>query len=309
MRYAEYLPSPRLARLVERFWFLEGASTGTVDAIIPDGRMELVFHYSGTFWRHTDASSPLRQPASLLVGQMTSPVVLAPEGVAGVAAIRLRSAAARTLLGFSVREVSEQFVDLESIFPSAAALRERLAEAADDRARLAALERWLVDSACPSPRAEVEAAVQAILKSHGRASVDALAMFTGLGVRRLSGSFGRRGAVAENVLNESLAAGRLRLVQGRPLSDVALACGFTPGAHDPRPPARLDFAGRLQSHAGELAPVRGRIAPHSRRFGISMSPCPERNGYNRRLRQVGRTDRRDAIQAVRQVISTTCPGL
>ena len=259
MRYAEYQPSPRLARLVERFWFLEGTSTGAVDAIIPDGRMELVFHYSGTFWRHTDASSPLRQPASLLVGQMTSPVVLAPEGVAGVAAIRLRSAAARTLLGFSVREVSEQFVDLESIFPSAAALRERLAEAADDRARLAALEQWLVDGACPSPRAEVEAAVQAILKSHGRASVDALAVFTGLGVRRLERQFQDDVGLSPKTFSRIVRLqAALRLVrEGRPLSDVALACGFYDQAHmtrDFRQLASISPAA-WQSHAGDLAPL------------------------------------------------------
>ena len=63
----------------------------------------------------------MKQPASLLVGQMVEPVVLAPEGPAGVAAIRLRPAASRTLLGFSLQEVSGRFVDLELIFPSAQA--------------------------------------------------------------------------------------------------------------------------------------------------------------------------------------------
>ena len=52
MRYVEYLPSPRLARVVERFWLLEGLATGAPDAVIPDGRMELIFHYRGAFWRH-----------------------------------------------------------------------------------------------------------------------------------------------------------------------------------------------------------------------------------------------------------------
>ncbi len=55
MRYAEYTPAPHLAALVERFWLLEGSSTGSADAIIPDGRVELIFHYGGPFWRH-DAS-------------------------------------------------------------------------------------------------------------------------------------------------------------------------------------------------------------------------------------------------------------
>ena len=121
MRYAEYTPAPRLAALVERFWLLEGSSTGSADAIIPDGRVELIFHYRGPFWRHDAQRHGVKQPASLLVGQMVEPVVLAPDGPAGVAAIRLRPAASRTLLGFSLQEVSGRFVDLELIFPSAKA--------------------------------------------------------------------------------------------------------------------------------------------------------------------------------------------
>ena len=96
MRYAEYSPPPNLATLVERFWLLEGAAQstgGSADAVIPDGRVELIFHYGGSFWRHDDGGAE-EQPAALLVGQMVAPVVLAAEGPAGVAAIRLRPAAA-----------------------------------------------------------------------------------------------------------------------------------------------------------------------------------------------------------------------
>jgi Domain of unknown function (DUF6597) len=64
MRYAEYFPSPRLALLVERFWLLEGLASGDADAILPDGRVELIFHYSGSFWRHRAGVDPVRMPAS-----------------------------------------------------------------------------------------------------------------------------------------------------------------------------------------------------------------------------------------------------
>ena len=83
MRYAEYSPAPRFAALVERFWLLEGQAVGAPDAIIPDGRVELIFHYGGTFWRHRSGCDPIRQPAALLVGQMLEPVVLAPGGHGG----------------------------------------------------------------------------------------------------------------------------------------------------------------------------------------------------------------------------------
>ena len=50
MRYAEYSPPPNLAALVERFWLLESAAQstkGSADAVIPDGRVELIFTTAG----------------------------------------------------------------------------------------------------------------------------------------------------------------------------------------------------------------------------------------------------------------------
>jgi len=266
MRYVEYLPSPRLARVVERFWLLEGLATGAPDAVIPDGRMELIFHYRGAFWRHGagcalsegEGPAPLRQPRSLLVGQMMGPTMLAPEGDVGVAAIRLRPAAPRTLLGFSMRDAADRFIDLSSIFPSVTRLQEQLAEARDDRGRITALERWILDSVREaSPRIEVEAAVRAIVATDGRATVDALADLTGLGLRQLERQFHDAVGLAPKTFSRIIRLqAALHLIRdGRALSDVALACGFYDQAHMTRDFRQLASMspGAWQSHAGELA--------------------------------------------------------
>jgi AraC-like DNA-binding protein len=259
MRYAEYPPSPRLRSLVERFWLLEGLATGGADAIIPDGRVELIFHYGGSFWRHTDAAEPVEQPGSLLVGQMVEPVRLAPSGQAGVAAIRLRPSASRTLLRFPLAEVSGRFVDLELMFPSVATLRERLAEASHDGERLAALEQWLVDAACPPPRPQVDTAVGLIVQSGGRVSIDSLTRQTGLSVRQIERQFqedvGLSPKVFSRIIRLQVALRRVR--QGIPLMDVALASGYYDQAHMTRDFRQIAAMspGVWQVHAGELAPL------------------------------------------------------
>jgi len=259
MRYAEYKPAPPLAALVERFWLLEGSSTASADAIIPDGRVELVFHYGRPFWRHDSSGETLRQPASLLVGQMVEPVVLAPDGPAGVAAIRLRPAASRTLLGFSVKEVSGRFVDLELIFPSAKRLRERLSEASSDGERIRALENWLIAMACPAPRSHVDAVVGAILASGGRVSIDALVARAGASLRQLERQFQEDVGLTPKTFSRivRLQAALRRVRQGRALTEVALACGFYDQAHMTRDFRELASMspGAWQSHAGDLAPL------------------------------------------------------
>ena len=257
MRYVQYEPSPRLAGLVETYWLLEGASTGAADAVIPDGRIELVFHYSGSFWRHTARHDCLRQSTTLLVGQMVEPVVLEPEGVAGVAAIRLRPAAARTLLGFAVHDVSGRFVDLESIFPSARHLTECLAEAGSDVERIGLLERWLIEMACPAPTPLIEGAVETILATSGRAPIAALAARAGTSVRQLERRFqadvGLTPKTFARIIRLQTALRYVR--RGRPLNDVALACGFFDQAHMTRDFRELAAMapGAWRTHSGDLA--------------------------------------------------------
>jgi AraC-like DNA-binding protein len=259
MRYAEYPPTPRLAALVERFWLLEGPSTGSADAIIPDGRVELIFHYGAPFWHHVPHGGAVRQPAALLVGQMIEPIVLAPDGPAGVAAVRLRPAAARTLLAFSLLEVSGRFVDLEQVFPSVRRLRDELAGASCDDERIRALERWLIGMARPAPRPPVEAVVRAILESGGRIPIDALATCAGTSLRQMERQFREDVGLTPKTFSRivRLQAALRRVRQGSPLTDVAVACGFYDQAHMTRDFRELASMspGAWQTHAGDLAPL------------------------------------------------------
>jgi AraC-like DNA-binding protein len=272
MRYVEYPPSLSCAPIVERFWLLEGQATGHADAILPDGRIELVFHYDGTFWRHREGTAPTRQPSALLVGQMIEPVLLTPEGCAGVAAIRLRPAAARTLLGFSLREISAQFHDLESVFPSAARLRQRLAESRSDVERIQAMERWVLSLVRFPPRPQVAGVVETILHSGGRFPIDAVAAYAGLSVRQLERHFlddvGLTPKAFSRIVRLQAALRRIR--EGRALSDVAIACGYYDQAHMTRDFRHLAAMspGGWQSHAGELAPL---FVEHA------LEPCDTRS--------------------------------
>src|SRR5262245_53209385 len=117
MRYAVYPPSAALASAVECYWILEGNGLGEPQAIIPDGRAEIVLHFGDRFERHHGAGPGgiERQDPAMLVGQILAPIRLACRGRAGVAAIRLRPEAARVLAGCPAAELTGQTIDLEAI--------------------------------------------------------------------------------------------------------------------------------------------------------------------------------------------------
>ena len=121
MRYCEYAPARQLAAIVERYWYLDAPVNG-VERIFPDGHAELVLHLGGTV--HGQAST-------LLIGQMTQPVDIVPEGYLRVFGVRLRPEAA-----MRVQPVAGQILDLTDAWSDARQWRERMGHAASDSERV-----------------------------------------------------------------------------------------------------------------------------------------------------------------------------
>ena len=80
MDYREERVPPPLDAFVECVWFLAGAP-GDRDAaapqlqpILPDGCVELIFHFRERFHAVSAAGVSMRQPASFVVGLLTCPL-------------------------------------------------------------------------------------------------------------------------------------------------------------------------------------------------------------------------------------------
>jgi AraC-like DNA-binding protein len=259
MRYAEYAPAAALAPVVDCFWFLEGAGSGVPEPIIPDGRLEIVFHYGVRFSRHLDDGRIERQAPAMVIGQMLAPISVGHHGIAGVAGIRLRPAAARAVVGCSAAELTNRFVDLDDVFGSTATLRERLAAAPDDAARVALLGSWLQARVRGVPARDVNAAVMAITATGGRVDLVRVAFRAGIGLRQLERRFLADVGVAPKTFARMvrLQAALRQISDGHPLADVAHACGYYDQPHMAR-----DFSLLAQTspaawrrHAGGLTPL------------------------------------------------------
>ena len=256
MRYAEYSPSPALARIAECYWILEGHGTGVPEPIIPDGRIEIILHYGVRFERHHVDGTVERQPASLIVGQILAPMSLGYRGQAGVAAIRLRPAAARAVVGGAATDVTNRAVDLEDMFGSTATLRERLALAADDAVRVRLLEAWLGSIVRSGVSDAIEAAVNEMVTSGGAIGLPAVAQTAGLSVRQLERRFLTDVGVAPKAFARlvRLQAALRCIAEGQPLAEVAHACGYYDQPHMTRDFSRLaeTSPAAWQQYAGHL---------------------------------------------------------
>lgn len=233
MRYAEYPPSPALAAVADCYWILEGHGTGVPEPILPDGRLEIILHYGVRFERHHMDGAIERQPASMIVGQMLAPICVGYHGTAGVAAIRLRPAAARAVLRCSAAEITNCAIDLEDVFGSTGTLRERLALAPDDACRVRLLDAWLAAIVRRTPAPEIDGAAMAIAASGGRVNLLDVASAAGLSLRQLERRFLADVGVAPKTFARMvrLQAALRRIAAGEPLADVAHACGYYDQPH------------------------------------------------------------------------------
>lgn len=259
MRYAEYLPSPRLAAIVERLWILEGPGAGIADAILPDGRIEIIFHCGAPFRQHLPSGAVVIQPSAVLAGQILSPISLSHVGAARVVAIRLRPWSARALVREHADAFTERVVGLDDCLPGVAAALERLREAPDDRECVRIVEDWLLEIGSDPPDREMSRAVRALEVNGSRTSVDEIARETGLGrrqfERRFRASVGLSPRTFARIARLQQALGAVRA--GQSLADAAAACGYCDQAHMARDFRLLAGAApsTWQRHAGALAPL------------------------------------------------------
>lgn len=141
--YREHAPPARLAPYVRCLWTLRApAGVPPAQPVVPDGCVELVFHRGDPFRQYTGTGSHL-QPRALIVGAITSPVVIAPTGRADVIGVRLHPWSAAAFLGLPVGELRGAVESFDEVLPALAIeLRQRL-DGASDAELLAGITRVL----------------------------------------------------------------------------------------------------------------------------------------------------------------------
>ena len=180
--YREYPPSEALKPFVDCFWTRVGRP-GLETRVLPDGAVDIIF----------DLAAPCPPMAAFVVGTMTAPVVVKPSRTCDYVAIRFHPGGAQPLFGTSMRELSDNRVDLGSIWPSQVASEwtERLKGTETAPSRVLLLKRLLagrIPGSSP-PERRVREAVSRIELSRGSFSVERLSSTLGLTRQHLTRLF------------------------------------------------------------------------------------------------------------------------
>jgi len=232
---------PELSPFVKCVWSLE--SDGPIrnsprERILPDGCVELVFHFHDPFRSHFANGETAVQPHSFVVGQMKRFLEIEPAGRIGFVAVRFHARGAYLFFHRPLSEVAAGVVSLENLWQQRAReLTERIALARGMAARLELIEGSLLAllRANGRPAAAVDRALQLITADCGQTPVAQLAAEVGVSCRHLTRQFQRSVGLSPKEFGRiSRFLHALRLVSGgnnRSLTEAALECGYFDQAH------------------------------------------------------------------------------
>ena len=203
MAVHELAPSADLASFVDAYWWSDLEADVR---IIPDGCADVIFDGSG----------------SMVVGTMTKP--LQTRSAAGMFGIRFRPGRAALALRAPLTEVTDARVPLRDLTKRFPALDPDRIETVE-----AALRKLFADA---TPDRRVDAAVDAIMRSGGRATIDRVAAAAGVSRQHLARAFAYHVGVSPKTFARVMRFRRaLKLAGGHNWADLAAELGYFDQSH------------------------------------------------------------------------------
>ena len=176
MDYKVYTPSPELQSFVKCFWTLEdgGSKEPVKQRVIPDGCMELIFHYGDLYKQYFEDGSAIVQPRSFIFGQITTYLEIAPTGKSGIVAARFLPDGLTPLLSMPVAHLENKATSLDILFgEKGRALENQILSAVDNEGRIKLIEDFLLARLAQQQTVDTIArnCVEVIFQSQGQVDV------------------------------------------------------------------------------------------------------------------------------------------
>ncbi|PKH51134.1 AraC family transcriptional regulator [Tenacibaculum sp. Bg11-29] len=113
-----FKPKQELIEFVKSYWTLEGTKNTTPkkNTIVPDGTMKLIFHYGDLYWHHPEKGNCFLQPRCFLIGQLTKPYIVEPDGDTGTFVVRFHPNGFLPFTTIPIKEMENTPISLERLF-------------------------------------------------------------------------------------------------------------------------------------------------------------------------------------------------
>ena len=119
MRYTEFKPKESLKKYIQLIWIAESEGEDDFypkEKILPDGIVEIVFHFKEPFITYYDDRIKFKQPQAFAISQMRKYVEIESDGLVGLISVRFYPWGAHHFFEKPIKDFLDSTVTLEEIW-------------------------------------------------------------------------------------------------------------------------------------------------------------------------------------------------
>ena len=194
MNYHTYGPGKDLSTIVKCYWILESPKEEQPQkqTIVPDGCMEMIFHYGDVYNQYMQNGSCIKQPRCFVVGQLTRPLEIEPTGKTDIFAVRFHPEGFLPFTSIPIKEMENKAVPLETLFgKDAQGIEQKVLRSSLISERIEHIENFLLNRLADKETIDrvIALTVEAILTGNGQISVEELSRHININRRQLERKF------------------------------------------------------------------------------------------------------------------------
>ncbi|WP_294317607.1 helix-turn-helix transcriptional regulator [uncultured Chryseobacterium sp.] len=194
MNYQTFEPDQDLTAFIKCYWTLESPKEETPEkqTIVPDGCMEMIFHYGDLYKQYLDNGNSIIQPRCFVIGQLTRPLEIEPTGETGIFSVRFHPEGFLPFIAIPIKEMENTAVSLEKLFgKDAQEIEQQILNANSTSERIKLIEIFLLNRLTDAETIDriVKSTVETIITANGQLSVDELSTLTQVDRRQLLRKF------------------------------------------------------------------------------------------------------------------------
>lgn len=194
MNYQTFEPNKDLATLIKCYWTLENPKEETFEkqTVVPDGCMEMIFHYGDLYRQYSETGSSFIQPRCFVIGQLTRPLEIQPMGKIGIFSVRFHPSGFLPFATMQLKEIENKAVSLEKMFgKDGHEIEQNILNATSTLERIKLIETFLLNRLTDIETVDrvVKSTIETILTANGQLSVAEISKHANVNRRQLERKF------------------------------------------------------------------------------------------------------------------------
>lgn len=194
MKYLEYKPTESLSKYIQLIWISESESSDDFYAkekILPDGIVEIVFHFRGTFIIHNSNGEKIKQPKGFAVSQMRKFIEIESNRATGFVSVRFYPWGAHHFFKEPISNFLDNTIDIKNLWKDDyQIILQRIKKVCNDE-KVDIIQEFLSDCLLQNKKnsIKIDNAIKLIRKTKGQDSIDQICNKTNLTYKQLERKF------------------------------------------------------------------------------------------------------------------------